>query len=140
MGVQLFAKIKLGDALNEQANFRDFGAAMMMLFRSATGENWNGVMYDLGNTRDCISGGITYNASVCGFSNAHDCIPLEGCGTPAAFLYYISFTLFVTFVFFNLFIAVILEASEISTEAEEESLGEEHLTQVRRERNSLWMF
>ena len=34
------------------------------------------------------------------------------------------------FRFFNLFIAVILEASEISTEVAEESLSEEHLTQV----------
>ena len=130
LGVQLFAKVKLGDALNSQANFRDFGGAMMMLFRSATGENWNGVMYDLGNTKDCTND-IKYNASVCGFSSSVDCEPLKGCGNPAAFVYYISFTLVVTFVFFNLFIAVILEASEISTEVAEESLSEEHLTQVR---------
>jgi hypothetical protein len=130
MGVQLFAKIKFGGALNAQANFRDFGGAMMMLFRSATGENWNGVMYDLGNTRDCETGDIKYNASICGFSTAHDCIPLQGCGNPAGFVYYTTFTLFVTFVFFNLFIAVILEASEISTEVEDESLSEDHLHQV----------
>ena len=132
MGVQLFAKVKLGDALNSQANFQSFGNAMMMLFRSATGENWNGVMYDLGNQRDCSVGDIKYNASICGFSNSLDCQPLDGCGNPVAFVYYISFTLSVTFVFFNLFIAVILEASEISTEAAEESLSEEHLTQVSR--------
>ena len=112
MGVQLFAKIKLGDALNKQANFRDFGSAMMMLFRSATGENWNGVMYDLANTRDCIDAStIKYNASICGFSTKYDCVPLDGCGNPAAFVYYITFTLFVTFVFFNLFIAGMFEYS-----------------------------
>jgi hypothetical protein len=133
LGVQLFAKIKYGDALNAQANFRDFGGAMMMLFRSATGENWNGVMYDLGNQLDCELEDIAYNSSLCGFSSDSDCIPLEGCGSPVAFFYYITFTLFVTFVFFNLFIAVILEASEISTEAEEESLGEEHLTQFMKQ-------
>lgn len=133
MGVQLFAKVKLGDALNSQANFQSFGNAMMMLFRSATGENWNGVMYDLGNQRDCSVGDIKYNASICGFSNSLDCQPLDGCGNPVAFVYYISFTLSVTFVFFNLFIAVILEASEISTEAAEESLSEEHLTQFMKQ-------
>ena len=129
MGVQLFAKIKYGDALNANANFRDFGGAMMMLFRSATGENWNGVMYDLGNLQDCDFGDTKYNASFCGFSTSNDCIPLNQCGSAAGFVYFTTFTLFVTFVFFNLFIAVILEASEISTEVEEESLGEDHLHQ-----------
>ena len=55
MGVQLFAKIKLGDALNEQANFRDFGAAMMMLFRSATGENWNVIISNLAITNEKLN-------------------------------------------------------------------------------------
>jgi hypothetical protein len=135
MGVQLFAKVKYGDALNEQANFQTFGSAMMMLFRSATGENWNGVMYDLGNQDDCRAQDlISWDDKYCGFSSdPATCIPLDGCGNSAAFVYYVSFTLFVTFVFFNLFIAVILEASEISTEAEEESLSDEHLTQFMKQ-------
>merc|ERR1719506_1038881 len=135
MGVQLFAKVKYGDALNEQANFQTFGSAMMMLFRSATGENWNGVMYDLGNQDDCRAQDlISWDDKYCGFSSdSSTCIPLDGCGNSAAFVYYVSFTLFVTFVFFNLFIAVILEASEISTEAEEESLSDEHLTQFMKQ-------
>merc|ERR1711871_1222386 len=87
-------------------------------------------MYDLARTSDCNSYDVEYNKDMCGFSaDKHNCIPLDGCGTPAAYVYYVTFTLFVTFVFFNLFIAVILEASEISTDTEEESLSEEHLTQ-----------
>lgn len=71
---------------------------------------------------------------MCGFSGDEtNCIPLDGCGNPLAYLYYISFTLIVTFVFFNLFIAVILEASEISTEPEEEQLSEEHLHQFMKQ-------
>ena len=55
MGVQLFAYVKLGDALNDQANFQNFWGAMLMLMRSATGENWNGVMYELANSDECAS-------------------------------------------------------------------------------------
>jgi hypothetical protein len=33
--------------LNEHANFRSFGTAMLTLFRFSTGENWNGFMYDV---------------------------------------------------------------------------------------------
>jgi hypothetical protein len=126
MGVQLFAYVKLGDALNEQANFQNFWDAMLMLMRSATGENWNGVMYELANNEEC--GEVVYNANVCGFnSDVHNCVPLNGCGSPAAYVYYTTFTLFVTYVFLNLFIAVILEASEISADEEKDALSEDHL-------------
>jgi len=47
MGVQLFAKVQFNDEINSDANFRSFGRAMLTLFRFATGENWNGFMYDL---------------------------------------------------------------------------------------------
>merc|ERR1711871_1549854 len=81
MGVQLFAKVKFGESLNSHGNFMNFGSAMMMLFRSATGENWNGVMYDLANTEDCRTGEVTYNDTMCGFSGDEtNCIPLDGCG------------------------------------------------------------
>jgi hypothetical protein len=38
------------------------------------------------------------------------CIPLDGCGTPAAIPYWVSFTLIITFIKLNLFIAVVLDA------------------------------
>jgi len=127
MGVQLFAYVKLGDALNDQANFQNFWGAMLMLMRSATGENWNGVMYELANSDECQLE-VEYNSKMCGFDDdVHNCIPLNGCGSPAAYVYYVSFTLFVTYVFLNLFIAVILEASEISADEEKDALSEDHL-------------
>ena len=127
MGVQLFAYVNLDDALNDQANFQNFWGAMLMLMRSATGENWNGVMYELANSDEC-SLEVEYNSKMCGFDDdVHNCIPLNGCGSPAAYVYYVSFTLFVTYVFLNLFIAVILEASEISADEEKDALSEDHL-------------
>merc|ERR1711907_320071 len=101
-----------------------------MGMRSATGENWNGLQGAMSVQLEGCVHDPPYNPNMCGFSSdLETCIPLNGCGSPAAFGYYMSFTLFVSFVFLNLFIAVILEASEISTETEKESLSEEHLHQ-----------
>jgi hypothetical protein len=40
------------------------------------------------------------------------CIEINGCGSPLSYLYFVSFSLLVTFVFINLFVAVILEGFE----------------------------
>lgn len=53
-------------------------------------------MYDLAATGDCSSS-PSWNDPVA-----------EGCGTPGAYLFFFSFTLLVTFVMLNVFIAVIL--------------------------------
>ena len=37
IGVQLFATVAYHGSYNEQANFRDFGAAMLLLLRMSTG-------------------------------------------------------------------------------------------------------
>ena len=47
MGVQAFAKVKLGNDLNRDANFQTLGNALMLLLRTSTGEGWNLIMYDL---------------------------------------------------------------------------------------------
>jgi len=41
-----------------------------------------------------------------------------GCGSPFAYFYFVSFTMIVTFIFLNLFIAVILGGFGDSNEAE----------------------
>ena len=46
LGVSLFAEIKKGDSLDKNANFEDFGRAILTLLRVATGEAWVGIMYD----------------------------------------------------------------------------------------------
>ncbi|KAL4151848.1 hypothetical protein PRNP1_008785 [Phytophthora ramorum] len=84
MGVQLFAKLKFGELITSTANFQSLLGAMTTLIRCATGERWND-MIDV------------------------NCIPLNGCGSPVAFVYLYSFTLLVTFILLNIFIAVILE-------------------------------
>jgi len=46
MGMNLFANIKHGELLNENANFETFWGSMNTLFRMATGESFNGIMHD----------------------------------------------------------------------------------------------
>lgn len=126
MGMQLFAKVKYGSYLSAQANFQSFESAMLTLIRSSTGENWNGIMYDCMRTTDCVND-PEYSAVVCGFSSSPDCIPINGCGTPFALVYFTSFTLLVTFVLLNVFIAVILEGFSNEKDIESSALTEEEV-------------
>ncbi len=95
MAVQLYALVGFNGAYTEHTNFQDFWTAMITLMSFSTGENWNGFMYDVA---------------------LDDCIPLNGCGSWTIFPFLYSFTLIVTFVMLNLFIAVILEGFSDSSE------------------------
>jgi len=61
LGVYLFAKIKVRDhlsathtGLSSHAHFRDFGTAMLSLFRITTGEAWNDLMWDCMRPRSIL--------------------------------------------------------------------------------------
>ena len=49
LGLNLFSQVMLQDQLNEKNNFQNFGNAMILLMRCATGEDWNLIMYELAN-------------------------------------------------------------------------------------------
>ena len=58
IGMQLFGKIKLdentGDSeINRHNNFRSFPEALLLLFRSATGEAWQDIMVSIQTTKEC---------------------------------------------------------------------------------------
>jgi len=99
LGVQSYAHVKHGEFLNQHANFRSFGTAVLTLVRSSTGENWNLIMYELVNTE----GG-------CKDDPQWDDPEPMGCGVSSAYVYFFSFILLVGFVMLNVFIAVILGA------------------------------
>lgn len=44
LGMNLFGRIMLHDALNEHANFQTFGTAFLTMMRCSTGEGWNDIM------------------------------------------------------------------------------------------------
>jgi hypothetical protein len=106
---------------------QSFPNALVTLLRCSTGESWNAIMREAANTEGCTHT-VPFDPSVCGFSSSspsaspsgagaagvggdeYMCTPIDGCGTSAAFAYFGSFCLLVSFVFVNLFVAVILEA------------------------------
>ncbi|KAL1507101.1 hypothetical protein AB1Y20_007957 [Prymnesium parvum] len=87
-------------------NFEEFGTAVLTLFRSVTGESWNGIMHDL---------------MINDFTNPRQCVAPHKCGNPAiAVIYFVSYTILANFMLLNLVIAVILQNfSGYSADAEQ---------------------
>ncbi|KAJ0412146.1 hypothetical protein ATCC90586_005759 [Pythium insidiosum] len=131
MGVQIFSKVALHGNIDQHANFQGFWTAFLFLLRAATGEAWNSCMHDFAsNVTDCVDD-PDYNASMCGFNDFEDCIPLNGCGTSLSYPYFLTFTLLVTYVMLNLTIAVILEGFSLSQEDEEPLIEPELLEEFQ---------
>jgi len=96
LGVNVFGEIRRDqEFLSEHANFRNFGMAMLTLFRMVTGEAWNGIMYDA----------MVEPPNCSRVNESRD----NGCGTPFAYAYFISFIVVGNFIMLNLFLAVVLE-------------------------------
>lgn len=131
MGVQLFSKVAMVNAVTSHANFQDFFTAVLFLLRAATGENWNGVMHSIAaQTPGCVDD-PPYNASMCGFNDFEGCIPINGCGNPSIYMFMLAFTLLVTYVMLNLSIAVILEGFSDSSSDEKPLLDPKLLDAFR---------
>jgi hypothetical protein len=94
LAVFFFSGVKEGEFIGAYRNYEDFGQSFLTLFVIATGENWNGLMYD------CL---VT----------PPDCEPGVNCGTSYAPGFYIVFVIFVQNVMLNLFILVILTQFEM---------------------------
>jgi len=116
-GVELFGKVVHSDGygnpiaydsnegLSPSINFEHFGAAMLVLYRTATNDNWGSILLSAGaQDQDCEQSLLDAVAP-----------PRDGafdyeCGNLAlATIYFVLFTLLGTFVMVNLFIAVILD-------------------------------
>jgi len=90
--IQIDGNVELR-AMSQDANFASFYLSMVTLFRMSTGESWNAIMHD------CFSG-----ARCAAPPHNHECG-----STVIAILFFVSFMLIGSFVFLNLFIAVIIE-------------------------------
>ncbi|GLE00148.1 hypothetical protein PINS_up008875 [Pythium insidiosum] len=142
IGVQLYAGVMLGDNLNEHANFRNVPTAMVTLFRFATGEAWNDVMYDLmvepiSGAAEVPDGPSCVNdysyaklAAVRNVSGNPDltigCTP----GRTVTYAYFMSYQLVATYVLLNLFVAVILEGFEETTEKNQSAVTKDDLAHI----------
>ncbi|XP_029106174.1 voltage-dependent P/Q-type calcium channel subunit alpha-1A-like isoform X7 [Scleropages formosus] len=120
IGMQLFGNIGIDEdgesAINQHNNFRTFFQALMLLFRSATGEAWHDIMLA------CLGG--------------KECDPRSGnkepeCGSEFAYLYFVSFIFLCSFLMLNLFVAVIMDNFEYLTR-DSSILGPHHLDEYVR--------
>ncbi|KAL1275212.1 hypothetical protein QQF64_028026, partial [Cirrhinus molitorella] len=118
IGMQVFGNIELDDdtAINRHNNFRTFLQALMLLFRSATGEAWHEIMLSCLNERYC---------------DANSGIAEKNCGSDFAYFYFVSFIFLCSFLMLNLFVAVIMDNFEYLTR-DSSILGPHHLDEFIR--------
>uniref|UniRef100_A0A8C7KRX4 Voltage-dependent N-type calcium channel subunit alpha n=1 Tax=Oncorhynchus kisutch TaxID=8019 RepID=A0A8C7KRX4_ONCKI len=118
IGMQVFGNIELNEesAINHHNNFQTFFQALMLLFRSATGEAWHEIMLSCLSNRPCDklsgSGG-------------------KECGSDFAYFYFVSFIFLCSFLMLNLFVAVIMDNFEYLTR-DASILGPHHLDEFVR--------
>eukprot|EP00055_Hartaetosiga_balthica_P010685 m.46411 g.46411 ORF g.46411 m.46411 type:complete len:1783 (-) comp7266_c0_seq1:384-5732(-) len=113
VGIQLFAHVGFREngQLNEHNNFRSFSGALLLLFRCATGENWQIVMEDIVQGPDVCDKNLEEPGT---------------CGSIIAVPFFSSFVLLCSFLILNLFVAVIIDNFEYLTQ-DASLLGEHNL-------------
>ncbi|XP_071083520.1 muscle calcium channel subunit alpha-1-like isoform X5 [Haliotis cracherodii] len=130
IGMQVFGKIRLDDdtEIHRNNNFQTFPHAVLVLFRSATGEAWQNIMLD------CVHRpGVRCdrradpNLGVGNDTNHEESI----CGNNFAFIYFISFYILCSFLIINLFVAVIMDNFDYLTR-DWSILGPHHLDEFVR--------
>uniref|UniRef100_A0A8C3NM27 Voltage-dependent P/Q-type calcium channel subunit alpha-1A n=1 Tax=Geospiza parvula TaxID=87175 RepID=A0A8C3NM27_GEOPR len=121
IGMQVFGNIGIEEeddesAITQHNNFRTFFQALMLLFRSATGEAWHEIMLS------CLSG------KPCDENSG---IKEDECGNEFAYFYFVSFIFLCSFLMLNLFVAVIMDNFEYLTR-DSSILGPHHLDEYVR--------
>ncbi|CAG4985170.1 unnamed protein product [Colias eurytheme] len=124
VGMQVFGKIAIDDEtpITRNNHFQTFPQAILVLFRSATGEAWQDIMM-----------GVSPEPEVRCDANYRD----EGddaagsCGSVLAFPYFISFYVLCSFLIINLFVAVIMDNFDYLTR-DWSILGPHHLDEFIR--------
>ncbi|KAG7269325.1 hypothetical protein CRUP_031845 [Coryphaenoides rupestris] len=126
IGMQVFGNIKLNDEshINQHNNFKTFFGALMLLFRSATGESWQEIMLSCLGGQECEP-----DPSIAPLTMSPD--HEGGCGTEFAYCYFVSFIFFSSFLMLNLFVAVIMDNFEYLTR-DSSILGPHHLDEFVR--------
>uniref|UniRef100_A0A8C4IPP7 Voltage-dependent calcium channel type A subunit alpha-1 n=1 Tax=Dicentrarchus labrax TaxID=13489 RepID=A0A8C4IPP7_DICLA len=122
IGMQVFGNIKLNDKthINQHNNFKSFSGALMLLFRSATGESWQEIMLSCLGGQKCETDPAVQTSD-----------PEGGCGSDFAYFYFVSFIFFSSFLMLNLFVAVIMDNFEYLTR-DSSILGPHHLDEFVR--------
>uniref|UniRef100_A0A8C6WIV4 Voltage-dependent L-type calcium channel subunit alpha n=1 Tax=Neogobius melanostomus TaxID=47308 RepID=A0A8C6WIV4_9GOBI len=121
IGMQTFGKVAVDDdtEINRNCNFQTFFMAVLVLFRCATGEQWQEIMLAALPGRRC--------------DPQSDFEPGEeySCGSNLSYIYFISFFMLCAYLIINLFIAVIMDNFEYLTR-DWTVLGTHHLDEFKR--------
>ncbi|XP_034028881.1 voltage-dependent L-type calcium channel subunit alpha-1D [Thalassophryne amazonica] len=121
IGMQTFGKIAKDDMteINRNCNFQTFFMAVLVLFRCATGEQWQEIMLAALPGRRCDPEADTEHGEE--FT----------CGSNLSYIYFISFFMLCAYLIINLFIAVIMDNFEYLTR-DWTVLGTHHLDEFKR--------
>uniref|UniRef100_UPI0037E7AF9C voltage-dependent L-type calcium channel subunit alpha-1D n=1 Tax=Semicossyphus pulcher TaxID=241346 RepID=UPI0037E7AF9C len=121
IGMQTFGRVAIDDNthINRNCNFQTFFMAVLVLFRCATGEQWQEIMLAALPGRRC--------------DPEADTEPGEefSCGSNLSYIYFISFFMLCAYLIINLFIAVIMDNFEYLTR-DWTVLGTHHLDEFKR--------
>ncbi|XP_070193049.1 muscle calcium channel subunit alpha-1-like isoform X2 [Littorina saxatilis] len=124
IGMQVFGKIRMDSDshIHRNNNFQTFPHAVLVLFRSATGEAWQEVMLSCRHAPEVMCDEL---------SDTYATDPTASCGTQFAFIYFISFYILCSFLIINLFVAVIMDNFDYLTR-DWSILGPHHLDEFVR--------
>ena len=120
-GMNLFGTINqhIGNYITEYNNFATWTNSMLLLFRIATGESWNGIMND------------------CSIMPPYCVLADNNCGSPkTASLYFPIFVCLSSFLLLNVFIAVVLSNFEAQIEKKQDQTDNKRLDRLDRLDNS----
>ncbi|CAF3359776.1 unnamed protein product, partial [Rotaria sp. Silwood2] len=88
---------KPSSVLDKHAHFKNFGIALLTLFRVATGDNWNGIMKDTLRQDDSPHAGKNHFMIII---------------SP---IYFVIFVLITQFVLINIVVAVLMRKLEVTS-------------------------
>ncbi|XP_039761226.1 muscle calcium channel subunit alpha-1-like isoform X8 [Pararge aegeria] len=125
VGMQVFGKIAIDDdtPITRNNHFQTFPQAILVLFRSATGEAWQDIMMGVSPEPDvhCDNN----------YEEEGEDDSSGSCGSVLAFPYFISFYVLCSFLIINLFVAVIMDNFDYLTR-DWSILGPHHLDEFIR--------
>lgn len=128
LGVQMFAKAHSFGPIDDHANFRDVWRGLLTLIRIMTGEGWTELMHAYGKSKwffesaleqHCEESMVIVTAAQYYYYEKLGLIdaPIECGDYLLSMVFFMSYTLAVSFVILNLFIAVIMDGFDDSAKA-----------------------
>ncbi|XP_038071611.1 voltage-dependent calcium channel type A subunit alpha-1-like isoform X1 [Patiria miniata] len=125
IGMQVFGNIdttEVTSEINRHNNFSNFLMSLILLFRCATGDSWQGIMFA------CVQGSKCHPESLPPDAPEDK---INGCGSAFSYAYFVSFIFLCSFLMLNLFVAVIMDNFDYLTR-DASILGAHHLDEYVR--------